>query len=334
MTSRNAAPITPPALEVDPLADLISVAETLLPPERQRLAADLAVFWQQLRWSRQRRMHRSGARVDGRRTFREFVRHGGVLSHVHFHRRARLKRLVVVVDCSESAVRPGLAMLVDAIRRVDPQIVLLGFDYDVQVLRTTGVLDLEGQWLRRHAQGRRLHRRFLDLSDLSGILGHVARYGPPPSQSYLLLLSDLLLSGNVTPPLESLGLTRRTLLQYRKVWLLDTLPIGPPLREDADGLVSCSGRALRQMCDAAGELPFAFAARLADGATQWQLSPSELERLALLGDQTVLRARRFTPQRRQLGFADCAEPHRDEQLVYLPHSRCVDLSDIFCQALP
>ena len=47
---------------------------------------------------------------------RQAVRHGGVLASITYRRRVRPRRLLVLVDCSESAtVRPGLATLISAL---------------------------------------------------------------------------------------------------------------------------------------------------------------------------------------------------------------------------
>ncbi|HUW58616.1 MAG TPA: VWA domain-containing protein [Planctomycetota bacterium] len=323
-------------LEVDHLEDVVSAAESRSPRGQQRLAAELSAYWQLLRRARcPQLVTSSGPRLDMRRTLREFIRKGGVLEELHYHERRRQRRLVILVDCNESALRPGVFVLAAAVTAVDPRITVLGFDSEVFPLQRVSVQGLERRLRGRCRLAFRRGQRFLDLCDLDGILRDARRFAAGTPQTYLLIISDLFVNREREPSASAVERMRQALLAYRKTWVVNTWPGDGPFVESADGAVTCSARGLCEFIDRqGGPVPKMLVWRRSGTADVWQLPASILMRLVRMNEQILLEGRRFTPYLRRLGFVTVEQATSGSRLTYVPRNSCQDFADIFRQATP
>jgi len=178
-------------LGVSPLDHIIALAEQQTPEAQEEMAENLAAFWRMLRRTRTPQMcDRATSRINGRKALREAIRHGGRLTHLFYHDRIREKRLLALLDCSESAVGRGLATLACALQRVDNHVDVLGFDTQVFPLRCARVEAVFADLNSRCRDAVAAGRPFLSMAHLDAILRQAGRFSTNP-QSYLLIVSEL-----------------------------------------------------------------------------------------------------------------------------------------------
>ncbi len=319
--------------ELAHLGNIVAAAEQLTVVGQTRLADALASFWRQLKPSRfPYLVPAPSERIDVRRTLREFIRGGGVLTRLSYHRKLRAKRLVIIFDCSESNIKAGQLVLLSALLRVDPKVTVLGFDSELFSLpgRVTSPAELGRMLAARSTVIRTRGERWLGLIDLPRILQATSRYVSATAQSYLLLVSDLFVADRPLWDESRLHNAAMLLRRYKKVWLMDTWPMGAEFAEAEDGAVTGTmegldivlGRRRHELRD----VKF----RQAESTQEYSLSASILARLRQIGKPGVLfEAWRFTPLVRQLGFVNNDAATGSSRLVYVPHIRPQDVGDVF-----
>lgn len=324
-------------LEFCHLENIVPAAERLSPEGMQQLAEELGSFWQRLRRSQCPQFVLGlGDRIDSKRTMRGFLRHGGALAKVHYQEKLRQKRLVVLIDCSASAlIRPGLFVLIAAILRVDPKIVVLGFDFEVFSLQPNSLQGLQNYLYGRVRIVEQKKTRYLDLMDLDLLLRLSSRFAPSFTQCYLLIISDLFIHHEMTLEKEAIDIIRKGLMTFRKVWLVDMWPIGPPLTEAADGTVTCSARGLKELIEGQkGTFRDGISFIQTETGLTFYMPLSVLSRLDIIGDEIVLEGRRFTPVLHQIGFVQGEEATPASRLIYIPRNSSQVFGDIFRATQP
>ena len=324
-------------LEVDLVENLVPVAERLSAEWQQRLSAELGAFWQLLRRAQNPRLVLgSGTRVDVRGTLRSFLRSGGMLTEVRYHEKLRQRQLTVLVDCNDCAVRrDGLMVLIDAILRVDPAILVLGFDREVFPLYGNSIPSLQLMLRRRSENILARRERFLDMLDLDQILRQVIRFAPGSAQRHLLMVSDMFLHHEARLSASALSRLHHALMAYRKTWLIDTW-MGAPFVESENGSISIMSH---EFCELLGRskrpIPESLDWRVATKQDVCSLEGGELARLVVLGDHPApIKGRRFTPYLRELGFVRAEEATASARLIHVPHSSCQDFGDVFWETRP
>jgi len=317
-------------LDIDLLENLIAAADRMAGGEHETMAGDAAKFFRMLRPARRPQMAISScARVDVRRTLRDLIGCGGQIERIHFHERVREKRLAVLLDVSESALGPGMAMLARAFQQVSPRIIVLGFDTEVFALRGASVEAIARQSEQRCARARSEGRPFLSLGDFEQILRQARRFLPGAVQSYLLIVSDLIVpEGTMLSP-TAVSRVRGELRRFRRCWLVDGRPTGEPFVEDEEGLLTCSAQGLLDLIERGGEPAAQLAWWVAEHHGRESRIPLSALRLrAQIGQSVVLAAHRFTPWVRQLGFA-LREPSPGNPLTFVSKNRPADFAAIF-----
>lgn len=226
-------------------------------------------------------------------------------------------------------------MLTEAILGVDPRIIVLGFDSEVFPLQRSSVQGLHHRFRTRCQSARHQGKRFLDMLDLEKILRLARRFAPATTQGYLLIVSDLFLHRQRTLPPDDPQRIQQMLLAYRKTWLVDTWPVGEPFTAYEDGTMTCSARGLLELIEREGETYLEnLAWREAETGSIWHLSASTLARLAVVGEQVVLEARRFTPYLHDLGFVSSEQATSASRLLHVRPSSCAEFAAIFREAQP
>ena len=313
------------------LAEAVEHADGQTPARQEQMAASLAAYWQSLWTARSPRYRPGSQRLDGRRTVRQVVRHGGVLAQVSRRRRQRPRRLIILADCSESTIlRPGVLTMVSALSRVGPGVVTLGFDVEVFSLQPLSVTGLTRVVSHRSRVGRRLARRSLTIARLDEILAQSRRHATSPTQCSCVIVSDLFLQeGDTLDGLDPKPV-RRHLDAFAAVWLIDTWPAGAPFEESVDGWVTCSARALLDALRREAPHDNAMLSwREAETTRRWRVDASALERVLRFGDRIALRARRGTQFVRAIGFEEDRSPSGRRRLVHLPMATVRDVTSVF-----
>jgi uncharacterized protein with von Willebrand factor type A (vWA) domain len=319
-----------PAVETAYLREVVPLADGLTLAGQIRLASELAEFWRSLRRARLPRLVPASAeRVDLRGTLREFVRNDGALTALRHHQRLRERRLVILADCTESALRPGLTVLVSALLQVHPRIAVLGFDTAVFRLRAehAAVPHVARNLAARAVRVGAGSQAWLDLTSLAQILRDAARLTPVTPQTHLLLVSDLFVHEEARPADADLRLMAAAVESYRKAWVLDLWPRTDGFLETETGAVSASGRAVAAALTHRG-LRGDICFRQAETDRVAHFKASEVARLRRI-DGPLLRGWRFTPVLRRLGFVTGDAATARSRRVYVPQARVRDFAPVF-----